>query len=112
MQRVTFSATPLGSSAKPFSKSALTRHVGRLHQLAEMREHLVAALRAVGVALRVGVAGTGGRQRLEAEALQIARAADIPRIGNDEAAGLVQLAKRLALFGDGRREDCRIGEHR
>ena len=50
----------------------------------------------------MGVAGAGRRQRLEAEALQIARAADIPRIGNDEAAGLVQFAKRLALVGGGR----------
>ena len=50
----------------------------------------------------MGVAGAGRRQRLEAEALQIARAADVPRIGDDEAAGLVQFAEGLALVGGGR----------
>src|SRR6185312_1319103 len=39
---------------------------------------------------------------LEAEALKVARAADIPRIGNDEAAALVQFAEGLAFVGGGR----------
>src|SRR6185312_2923900 len=33
--------------------------------------------------------------------LQIAGAADVPRVGNNEAAALVQLAKGLALIADG-----------
>src|SRR5208282_3968800 len=45
----------------------------------------------------MGVSSARRRQRLEAEALQIARGADIPRIGDDEAAGLVKLTKGLAL---------------
>ncbi len=79
---------------------AVERHVGRLRDLAEMGEHLVHGLVAVGVALRMGVAGTGGGQRLEAETLQIARAAHAPGIGDDEAAGLVQLAEGAAFFGN------------
>ena len=45
-------------------------------------------------------AGAGGRQRLEAEALQIARAADVPWIGNDETAALMQRAERAAFVGN------------
>src|SRR5208282_536130 len=48
----------------------------------------------------MGVSRAGRRQRLEAEALQIARGADIPRIGDDEAAALVELAEGLALIGN------------
>src|SRR6476646_2367114 len=47
----------------------------------------------------MGVAGGGRGQRLEAEALEIARAAGIPRIGNDEAAGFVKFAKGFAFVG-------------
>ena len=66
-----------------------------------MRQHSVARHRAVGIALREGIAGARGRgQRLEAEMLQIACGADVPRIGNDEAAGLVQLAEGAALVGN------------
>jgi hypothetical protein len=99
MQRVTFSATPSGSSAKPFSKSALSGTSVAAASSRNAQAH-GRGLRAVGKTLRMGVAGAGRRQRLEAQALQIARAADVPRIGNDEAAGLVQLAEGLALVGN------------
>jgi hypothetical protein len=46
----------------------------------------------------MGVAGTGGRQRLEAEALQVAGTADIPRIGNDEAAALVRRFSEIFIL--------------
>src|SRR5580692_5440454 len=66
-----------------------------------MGEYVVAALGAVGITFRMRMAGAGRRQRLEAQALQVARAADVPRIGNDEAAGFVKLMKSLALVGGG-----------
>ena len=75
------------------------RHVGCVRDLAEMRQHHVARHVAVGIALRMRKAGTGGRQRLEAEPLQIAGAADVPRIGNDEAAGFMQAAEDTAFIG-------------
>ena len=46
---------------------------------------------------RPGGAGARRRQRLEAEMLEIAGAADVPWIGDDEAAGLMQAAKGLRL---------------
>jgi hypothetical protein len=49
---------------------------------------------------RVGIAGARGRQRLEAEALHVTCAANIPGIGNDEAPALMQCAERAAFFGD------------
>src|SRR5262249_51108589 len=67
-----------------------------------VRQHVVDRLRAVGVALRMGVARAGRRQRLKTESLKITCAAHVPRIGNDEAAGLVQLAEGPALVGSGR----------
>ena len=52
----------------------------------------------------MGEAGTGRRQRLEAEPLQIASGADVPWIGNDEAAAFVQRAERAAFLGGGHGE--------
>ena len=51
-------------------------------KLTVVRQHVVHASRAVGIAFRMGATGAGRRQRLEAKALEIARAADIPGIGN------------------------------
>src|SRR6185437_10135125 len=80
----------------------IDRHVGDLGELAVMRQRHVARDGAVGEAERMRVAGRGRRQRLEAEALQIAGAADIPWVGNDETPALVQFAECLALVGRGR----------
>ena len=86
--------------AKPLSKSALTGMSVAADDLAHMRQHRRRADCAPSATpARIGKAGAGGRQRLEAETLQIARAADVPRIGNDEAAGLVQLAEGAAFLG-------------
>jgi hypothetical protein len=48
----------------------------------------------------MGIARTRGRQRLEAEALHVACAADIPGIGNDEATALMQRAERAAFVSN------------
>jgi hypothetical protein len=68
----------------------------------EMREHGIALERTVGATPGMGETRTGRRQRFEAEFLEVTRAADIPRIGNDEASGLVKLPKDFA-FVRGRR---------
>ncbi len=65
-----------------------------------MIEHAVARHAAIGMAMRPGESRAGGGQRLESEALQESRAAHIPGIGNDEAAGLVQPVKRATFIGD------------
>ncbi len=85
------------------------REVGRLHDLADMGEHEVARHAAVRQRPRERKARAGGRQRLETEKLQIARAADVPRIGDHEAARFVQVAEGAALVGDrrhGAAADC------
>ena len=51
----------------------------------------------VGLGDGPGKACAGGRQRLEAEMLQGFRAADIERIGDDEASALVQFPERGAF---------------
>src|SRR5215471_12177394 len=49
------------------------------------------------------------RQRRKAQTLQVARAADVPGIGNDEAAGFVKLAERFAfLSGRGSGHDALV----
>ena len=85
------------------------RNVGLGDELLVVRQHVVARLRAVGIAFGMRVAGAGRGDGLEAEALKIARAADVPRVRNDEAAALVQLAEGLALVG-GRRTGGRHGK--
>ena len=67
-----------------------------------MGQHDVKALRAVGITERVRVTCTRRCERFKSQALEIARRSDIPRIGDDEATGLVQLAEGLALIGNGR----------
>src|ERR1700694_4818328 len=65
-----------------------------------MIEHPVARHPAIPMAVRPGESGAGGGERLEAEALQKARASHVPGIGKDEASCLVQLVKCAALVGD------------
>ena len=60
---------------------------------------------------RNGKTRAGRGESLEVQMLQVARGADVPWIGNDEASGRMQLAKRGALFGDGGHEtlsDCKV----
>ena len=86
------------------------RQVGRGDDLGDMRKHVVARHRRVGETARECKTRAGRGERLEAQMLQVARGADVPWIGNDEASGRMQLAKRGALFGDGGHEtlsDCK-----
>ena len=53
---------------------------------------------AVGIAGGIGIAETCGRKRLETEMLQIACAADVPRIRQHEATRLVQLFELAPLL--------------
>jgi hypothetical protein len=48
----------------------------------------------------MSVTRTGRSQSLEAEALQIAGATNIPWVRNDEAATLMQCAERAAFVSD------------
>ncbi len=104
MQRRDVLGDGIGIVGKAVLEIGVERNVGRGRELLVMRQHLVARLRAVGIAHRMGVAGAGGGQRLEAEALKIARAADVPRIGNDEAAALVRNSRKVLRLSavDGR----------
>lgn len=80
------------------------RHVDSLNDLTDMRQHQITRNGPVGIreALREGDAGTRRGQRLEAEALQEAGGAHIPRIRHDEgAAGLVQPAEDVTAVVDG-----------
>lgn len=85
---------------EPVGEIGVDRHVDGRGDGAEMGQHLIERHGAVGPSRRPGEARAGGGERLEAEALQVARAADIPRIGHDEAAGLMEPAKLRAFFGD------------
>src|SRR5215470_18174357 len=56
---------------------------------------------AISIALRPGIAGAGGGQGFEAQAGEHPRGAHVPRIRNNEAALLMQVAKRGALIPNG-----------
>ena len=66
----------------------------------KMIQHPIPGHAAVAVTMRPRESGAGGGQRLETDTLQIAGAAHIPRIRNDEAAALVQAMKCAAFIGD------------
>jgi hypothetical protein len=70
------------------------------HHLVQMGQRHVAGDAVVGRAVRPREAGAGGGQRLEAQALQVARAARVPGVGDHEAAGLMQRGEGAALVGD------------
>jgi len=67
---------------------------------ADVRQHQVASDRAIGQTTREREPGRRRRDRLEPEALQIFRAADVPGIRQREAAALVELPKTAAPFRD------------
>src|SRR5262249_24392170 len=76
------------------------RQIAGGHDRSDMRQHAIAADGVVRQSQRPGRTRARGGDRFEAEMLEIARAADIPRIGNDEAAALMERTKHAALLGD------------
>ena len=102
MQRRHVRGDPVGIVGEAVLEIGIDRNIGRGGDLAVVREHRSSGTAPSAKPCGMGVAGAGGRQRLEAEALEIARAADVPRIGNDEAAGLRAACGTCAFVG-GRR---------
>ena len=70
------------------------RHLSARGDRAEVGQHLVEGDRVVGPAERPGEPRACRRERLEAESRERAGAADIPRIGDDEAAARMEIAER------------------
>src|SRR5690606_35674866 len=71
-----------------------------LGHLPQMRQHLFQCLGPVGLAPAPGMAGTGRGQCAETGALQIACAARIPGVGQEEAAVLVQGAESASALAE------------
>ena len=88
--RATLAPTLSGSCAKPSSKSALTGISTAAQIAARWAQTSSTVTRLSALADGPGKACAGRSQRLEAEMLQGLRAADIERIGDDEASALVQ----------------------
>src|SRR5207253_2333876 len=63
--------------------------------------HVVHGQTAIRVALCMRMARTRRGERLEAERLQVARAAHVPGVGDDETSARVQRAEGLSLVGNG-----------
>ena len=81
------------------------RHVGRSRQFGDVGQHVMSRVTPPSrQPARPGKARAGRRQRLEAQGLQIARRADIPGVGNDEAPALVQPPELAPLVSN-----CRHG---
>src|SRR5262249_12088495 len=87
-------------AGKAVLKISIQRHIGGRGQGLEMLEGCFECRAPVRAALRPGEPGTRRGERFEAETLQKARTANIPWIGNDEAAARVQTAEAPALIGD------------
>ena len=98
-QAATCAATPSGVPAKPGFEVGVHRKIGGLDDGADVGERGLEPGAAVGRAVRPRAAGARGRQRLEAELLQVARGTGVPGVGNDEAARLVQPPERAAALG-------------
>src|SRR5262249_11168036 len=90
----------------------IDRDIRRLCNLAAVREHHVPGDVAIRVAYRMGVSGAGRGQGFESKSLQIAGAADIPWVWDNEAAALVQRSKAVAFFGDAHEAACKWAEDR
>ena len=97
--RATLAATPSGATANPPSKSALTGTLDRAGDRLEMRQRLVEGHRRVGLAQGPGEPGTRRRECREPDHLEVAGAADVPRVGDDEAAGFVERAEGRDAVG-------------
>ena len=78
------------------------RHVDRRRQLGAVGKHHLPRHAAVAKPARPGEPRARRRQRLEAQPLQVARAAHVPRVGHHEQAALVQPLESGALLRDGR----------
>lgn len=85
---------------KPALEVGIDRNVRGSDHLREMQQRHLPRDAVVGPRLRPGEPGTGRGQCLEPQALQHPRAADVPGVRDDEAAGFMQATKRLALVGD------------
>ena len=79
--------------------------IDRAAQHGEMLQHLLERDAVVGLSDRPRKTGAGRGDRLEAEMLQRPGTADIPRVRQHEAAGLVHLAEDSALVRCGHRHD-------
>src|SRR6516162_685708 len=75
------------------------RHIGGGGELGDVGKHELARHAAVGGAARPGKSRAGGGERLEAQVLQIARGADVPWVGNNEASPFVEAPKGGTLVG-------------
>ena len=96
--RATFVATRPGSTAKPPSKSALTGTSTASTIAAKCASASSSGHRVVRPADAPGEPRAGGGEGLEAHLAEHPGAADVPRIGNHEAARLVQGSERLVLI--------------
>ena len=87
------------------------RHVDRCGDASDVGQRLVQRDLVVAPAQRPGEPRAGGGERGEAEPGEDARAAEVPGIGDHEAAGLVQVAEAVDSIGDfGHR--CNMVSHR
>src|SRR5262245_4932629 len=64
-----------------------------------MREHHVARHVSIGIAHGMCVTGTGRGQSLETKSLEVAGTADVPWVGDDKAATLMQRTEGAAFVG-------------
>jgi hypothetical protein len=85
--------------------------VHRGHHYAQVLDHLVHGRAVVGPRLRPRKTGAGGGHGREAQALQVARAARVPGVGNDKAASAVQLAECAALVSNARASVVHVVRH-
>ena len=92
---------PLGLDREAALEVGVDRHSHAAGDRAQVRQRLLQRHAVVRPAQRPGEAGAGGRQRREAQLREQAGAAEVPRVGDHEAAGLVQLAEALPSFCEG-----------
>ncbi len=105
---VEFSATldiikPVEIAREPGLEFGVHRQGRGTDEVAQVREDRLERLRpdVVGPAAAEGEPGRRRRERLEAEPVEIDGAAHVPRVGEHEAAGLVQRTKGLDRAHDG-----------
>jgi excisionase family DNA binding protein len=91
----------LGVGGEARLEIGVHREVDGPAQGRQVREDVVAGHRVVRAAGRPGVARAGRRQGGEAVVLEQPGAADVPGVGQDEAASLVEGAKGRAFLGGG-----------
>ena len=97
----TLAPTAAGSTAKPPSKSAFTGTSTPAGDGAQVGQRLVQRDVVVAPAQRPREARARRRERGKAELREQAGAAEVPRVGQDEAAGLVQAAELAPAVVEG-----------